>query len=149
MNKIQIRTTGAVVIDGQPYTPGTLKVYFEDPVIKIYDTMGRQNQIMNASYDQVTKVDTIGVGIPFDNFTELKNFVLDSFFPEAPVTGGVTSSAVTVATYAEMITLATGRNAISFLVSDDEDKGMTDTTYNYFPTPEPTLLWVASTKENL
>jgi hypothetical protein len=149
MHTFQIRAGNAVVIDGQPYSPGTLKIYFEDPVIIVNDTMGRQNTVVKASYDQIQKVGTDHVGTPFGSFAELKAFALENFFSDAPVTGGVSSSSVTVGTYADMIAKASGSTAISFLVSADESKGMQNTTYQYYPTPVPVLMWLASTKEEI
>ena len=80
MHTISAKTNGCVLIDGQPFQVGDLRIKFSGNQVSVFDKMTPTSSILIASFDQVTNPTT---GIAFVSIDSLKAFIQSNFFDNA------------------------------------------------------------------
>lgn len=81
-----------------------------------------------------------------DVFEIENNFIIEEITKEVIIES--TNEIIEVATYEQMYSMLPANFNIDFLVLQDEDKSIENTTYKYF-TSSNSLMWIASIKEEL
>ncbi len=76
VNIIANKDSGYVLIDGQPWQVGSLRIHYsDDDRLLIYDRESQRVPIVSAHYSDVSDD-----GSPFVSFVEMKTFIETNFF---------------------------------------------------------------------